>query len=209
MDDFYTPKRIEPRIVPSLFDKETCDTFLVDVVDSDYRICVERSAHRWSNTKTGHYGSGIINDENDPTRVERIGLLGEFALAKIFGLAVDLSYRQGGDKEDFIINDKRINMKTASKQENFGRVYHRNEKGKLVKTDCDYYVFGFLTREHKRREVSTVCLVGFASHAVVVTSPIHPGKGEHYNYDVPYMFLTCMSMFMPIIHGKVRYGDAI
>ena len=91
----------------------------VPVLDAEYDMCEKSSHNQWSNEKTGPWGRGHINTTDDPHKTNRIGKLGEMALAKVHDKPVDLDYHKGGDAGDFILLETAsckitANIKTAA-----------------------------------------------------------------------------------------------
>ncbi len=151
----------------------------------------EYSSYRWSNTKTGKYGKGILNTKDDKFKVERIGLLGEIAFAKLFNLKTDFEYRKGGDKYDFVLNGKAIDVKVAAKFPEYrkGLILRRSERGYEIKVSKDIYVFGYLKSE------SIVTFVGYQHKSFIEKLPIVDSRIRffaHKNCEVNYDDLICL-----------------
>ncbi len=164
---------------------------LVHLDKNLYQLAVEASSNRWSNTKKGGYGKGILNSKSDKYKTERIGLLGELAFAKLFNLKVDLDYKHGGDKFDFLISEKTYDIKTSSKRPLYeqGLIMRVTENGKLIEIDKDYYVFGYLKEENLQALWAEVVFIGYQTKEFIEKLTIVPPKVEylkHKNVEVNY-----------------------
>jgi hypothetical protein len=97
----YTPEVIDLNIVEHKLGRLKKDCVTVKLNSEEYAFCAESAQDLWANTKKTAYGKGILNSEQDKTRTERTGILGEMAFAKIAGLVVDATYSEGGALHDF------------------------------------------------------------------------------------------------------------
>lgn len=170
--------------------KKKC--YIVEVKDKDYEICSEASGNLWANSKTGYYGSGILNKKDDPHRTERIGLLGEMAFSKITNLPYDFTYKVRGKPQDFNFDDYSIDVKTSAKYPAFeaGLIYAQNEKGKLVKIKPDYFVFSFLMEEDREKKFAKLCFLGYIKKKHLENlEMVKARQGFHMNYEIPFIEL--------------------
>ena len=191
----YRPSPEEATVIFADYEGVRMEAFAIDVGGQDYMVCEEHSKKRWSNKKTGFYGSGIMNTDEDPYRVERIGLLGEVAFGKIFDWPVDLTYRKGGDKNDFQIGDISIDVKTSFSESGKSRVLHTNSRGKKVISYKDLYVVSFLDFDYPDLAHAAIIFVGYVTRGYledrsVVPAP-HP-KATHLNQEI--LFQECSPM---------------
>ena len=179
----------EPKKIPR-------DCPLVKIELDEYAACVEHAKNRWSNKKKGQWGSGMINTAEDPYRVERLGLIGEFAVAKIKGWSVDLAYRKEGDKQDFLVNNIRINAKNSSPES----YSHEGKHVGLIKTNQlvqDVFVFTHTYFDDREDNIAGVVVLGWIYRDKVLELDARPGMSirrksplydaTHYNYEVPYV----------------------
>ncbi len=97
------------------------------VSGEDYRACRKASGNMWANTKKGAYGKGLNNTNSDPHRVERLGRLGEMAMARHLGVEPNLDYKKYGDDRDFTYKGLKVDVKTAFRDYGAGLVYAVNE----------------------------------------------------------------------------------
>jgi hypothetical protein len=175
----------------------------VRIEKEDYKICAHYSKMRWGSTKPGYYGSGCINTPEDPYKAERIGLQGEVAVAKVFpGLAVDIEYKKGGDRTDFLISDYTTDMKTS--RCNLSRILITaiSEMGHVFDIK-DIYLGGYRKREFIEDKLSIIHLVGFTTKERVLTLPIVPAptwKGDtrtklHQNYEIYFSRMLSIEKF--------------
>lgn len=183
--------------VPISDKKKEC--LVVEILGEEYEICDSSSSNLWANSKTGFYGSGILNKKTDPRRTERIGLLGEMAFSKITKLPYDFTYKIRGKTEDFIFNGKTIDVKTSAKYPNYesGLIYAQNEKGKLIKIKPDYFVFSFIMEEDREKKIAKICFVGYTNREYIQTLPIVKARqGFHKNYEVPFLELKSINQLL-------------
>lgn len=175
------------------------------VKGEEYAICEESSRNRWSNTKTGHYGKGMINTESDAHRVERTGMLGEMALAKLFNLDVDIRYIHMGDKYDFIIGGSAtLDVKTATKNIGSGLIYARkNRLAPVMELTKDIYVFAFIEYDDLSSKEAMINIVGYIK-GKDISDDLYQGRAqgsEHYNYEVSYFKLKPLEKLLAV-HKK-------
>src|SRR5690554_3731215 len=87
----------------------------VKIKGDDYDKIIKESNNFYSSNKSGTYGKGVKNTKDDPTKIERYGYFGELAFAAIFGQGAKIYNIKGGDGgDDFIIDNKRIDIKTST-----------------------------------------------------------------------------------------------
>lgn len=164
---------------------------LVTIAGDDYKKCVAASENYWSSSKRGLYGSGILNSDEDPHRTERIGLLGELAVAKLLGLDVDFSYKEKGDAGYDLLSKKgnKIAVKTAARNYGIGLVRCKDGAGKLVQLKADIYVFAYVFEESTALEIADICIAGWMGYGRVIDR--EPALGRVFdarwmNFEVPY-----------------------
>ncbi len=182
--EMYTPNICNPTHIDN--------QYVVDLSDEEYAICDVSAHSRWSNKKTGRYGKGLANGNADPHRVERFGLLGEMAYAKVFGESVDVGYTYGGDKYDFLLGRFKVDIKNSMANRRVGLIYYRNDWGKVVPLSKDIYVFAY-TCENRQSRTARVFLIGYCG-LTDVESKGNIAKGiargsKHFNYEVAYSCL--------------------
>ena len=166
----------------------------ITLTKEEFEVCDYESHRRWSNTKSGIYGSGMINSIQDPCRAERIGLYGEMAYAKIFADKVDCVYRWLGDKQDFILFDNKVDVKCASNDRQVGLIYYINPEGKYIHLDKDIYVFGNLLEENLIEKRCKVQLFGWCLFDDIKSrNEVRPARfkaSPHFNLEMPYSLLN-------------------
>ena len=109
----YTPKYLERPVPTEPFDTGDGIKQIIRVVIEvdEYAFCDKNSKQMWANKKTGDWGKGMMNNPNDPRRVERSGLLGEMAFSKFIGQPVEFEYKESGDGgTDAIFFGKRFDI---------------------------------------------------------------------------------------------------
>lgn len=138
----------------------------------------------WAETKQSSYGRGLANRQNDPSKVTRIGILGELAVGNLFGLPVDFTYRHGGDKQDFIINGRTIDVKTASYQRNELYVLKTTATGYEIPVKKDYFILCFLEGENSDEQIASIVVCGVYSSEMVKNAIVRDGayNAGHKNY---------------------------
>lgn len=150
-----------------------------------YQKCHEASKYRWSSTKQGSYGKGVLNTTRDPYRTERVGLLGEVAYGKAIGHPedTDFSYIQGGDNTDFKHNRFKVDIKCASYNAGKSLVI-KNANGMEYKVNKDIYVVCYVIKDTK--EIADIKMVGWCYKDQVLNSPVEKGTGNWTNYVLYY-----------------------
>src|SRR5574337_737239 len=151
----------------------------VEVLGHNYDLCQQASSNLWANTKKGRYGSGLINSNKDPRKVERVGLLGEMAFSILSKLPVDFGYKEGGASYDFILKDGRtVDIKTESKLHDYncGLIYAISDWGKPIMLRADLYVFCYLKEESKDNKKAVINFLGYCTQDFVTQCSVKPGK---------------------------------
>ena len=176
---------------------------IVKIDRPQYEECEKAAANMWCSSKGGVYGKGLLNSIADPYRTERIGRLGEMALCKVINTSPDFSYRKFGDAGDFVINNKKIDIKTAAR--NYGEmlVCGENEWGKKVDIKSDIYVAAVILKDDTTRKESEVDILGWCRKDVLIAGELVPArKGRHQNYVMRYTDLTDIDELVKLIEGK-------
>jgi hypothetical protein len=200
----YTPEVIDLNIVEHKLGRLKKDCVTVKLNSEEYAFCAESAQDLWANTKKTAYGKGILNSEQDKTRTERTGILGEMAFAKIAGLVVDATYSEGGALHDFEGEYGSIDVKTASKLQTYKSmlVYAKSGSGKEIPLNSTYYVGAFIAHEDREEQKATVIIVGWCTKETLAARPLVPGKqGFWYNREMPYDHLKNIGELLKIIKG--------
>jgi hypothetical protein len=200
----YKPITImHPKVVTYSFQRREVKCIAVEIDEYEYNLCKVTSKNYWANRKKGTWGSGLVNTEEDPRRVERTGLLGEMAFAKLFNVLIDLKYREGGDDQDFKIGLNTYNVKCATKNYFEGLVRRTNDEQTIILTlKHDAYVFGFVEGDDRRANWAKVILVGIAKKDQVANAEIKDAyQGTHLNYVVPYSELKSIVTLLKVLRG--------
>lgn len=159
---------------------------IITINANEYKLCDKGSKNYWCSSKKGIYGRGILNTENDPYRVERIGNLGEFAFAKYMKLDPPaFEYKKGGDDYDFLINGHTIDVKCARKDYGAILIKCETEKGTDVFQKCDIFVCSHVIEDD--RKTASVRLVGWVTLDYVLSLPKKESphwRSQHKNYEV-------------------------
>lgn len=181
------------------FKKLPCSDLLVCEVfieKDEYQICEDFSHQMWANKKTGIYGSGMINNPNDPRLVERTGMLGEMSLAKLLNLSVNITYIEGGDKHDFIINGKKADIKTNSTERINALLIKATKDNNIndrLPLGKDIYISAYVIEEKKLEKFAKLAIVGYINKSDITKNYLRPARRKeagHWNWDIPYDDLT-------------------
>ena len=162
---------------------------IIIIKDEDYQYCELGASNLWCSNKSGVYGRGMINNKNDPKRVERVGNLGEFAFASYLGIdKPKFEYKSGGIAHDFSINGFTINVKCASKDYGAVLIKCYTEKGTYVFQDSDFFVACCLRQENREKKYAEIDLVGWVDLDYIkqlqpVESPRWNSKHKNYKID--------------------------
>lgn len=203
MDFYYTPEQVQPVI-----ETQTCwvnvngkpkaksyPVVSVTISGDEWLVCHEYSFRRGCNKKTGTYGVGIENSKfgnNDPRIVERLGLLGEMALAKLWNLPVDFTERDY-DQYDFMCHGKKIDIKVSNGYYSGNFIQVINQNGYHIPLRHDIYIGGHVAKEDKTKQFATIVLAGWQTHEFVEGLPTvkSTAKGaSHYNKRLEYADLN-------------------
>ena len=178
----------------------------ISVSGKDYIECEEASHNLWCNSKTGHYGSGILNNQSDPRKTERIGLLGEKSFSLATGLSCDFSYKRNGDSGDFLIQNIRIDVKTSAKYPTYkaGLIYAEHENGVAIELKSNIYVFAYLKSEDTIKKLATISFLGYTYRETILQLQKVPAiKGKHKNYQVSFDSLKPIDRLITNIRGSI------
>jgi hypothetical protein len=158
----------------------------------DYAQCLSAANNFWSSKKGGIYGAGLVNSKFDKRKVERTGLLGEMAFARIFGLEPDLEYREYGRRYDFVFLGNKLDVKTAIKNYGSGLILAVSESGATIPLHCEIYVFSHIDFDDTCHGVCRIVFHGFQTKDFI--QKIIPQKSSvrgalHKNYVVQHSLL--------------------
>ena len=175
----YEPYFLIPdKIVEVKFYGKSCVCYEVVISGEEYIICADPNRDMYYKTGKGAFPEGMLNSKDDPNRVGRIGFLGEFAFAKLFGLSVDLGFHDRGDQYDFLIalptkeegvKYLRIDFKTASmyRDRDKGRIICKKYDGANLELRKDIYVFGYVDYDNRQKREAKVVIVGYCTKGYI------------------------------------------
>lgn len=179
---FYKPKQVGINIVKgeNTYGRKVC---AVNIDEEDWNaaalIASEYDSQNW---KENPYRDGLFD------RAELAGLLGEIAVAKIFGLIVNGKHIRGGDKVDFLINGKIWDVKNSFKGKGVTYVTQRDDYLGVREIKADYFVLCYLSSETNLDEKKAVVhILGFIPGSKVAELPIKRSplkKSNHDNYVI-------------------------
>lgn len=182
------------------------DGIEVLILDKEYEVCMNASQNMWCSSKKGKWGGGLINSEDDKTKAERTGLLGEIAFAKLANLQINVDYCEGGNDEDCLtINGLKIDVKTAAKKPKYkaGLIRAANPNQKLVSLKSDLYVFAYIVEELSQEKICRVVIVGGEYRENIVKRELKKAKvGNHFNYEIKYKELIPIKDLLLLVRGN-------
>lgn len=210
MSETYLPIQTVPFIKAQKLGRIEVEGITVKLTPQEWDICDEVSKNYWSSKKGGVYGKGIINTEDDKTRVERVGLLGEMAFAKISGLPMNVSYKEQGDDYDFRFDGGTIDVKNASRLPPYKQMLVFGKHGnnsKPLELKSDYFVSSFLAFEDRDAKKATIIIVGFCTKDELLSQGLvraRAKKCSHYNYERHYRDLHPISELLTMINPELE-----
>ena len=154
----------------TFFDR-TC--MLTEITDKDYLLAKNHSI--WSETKQSQYGKGLANTNSDPSKVTRIGTLGEIAFGNIINQSVDFTYRVNGDKQDFIVNNITVDIKTSTKMRSTCYILYETEKGKIIKPEKDIYILAHILYDNLNENSAAIVFSGYYTNKMLESCIIRDG----------------------------------
>ena len=179
---------------------------LIEIFPQDYEICKKASQNYWSSSKGGKYGKGVLNTKTDPCRTERIGLLGEMAFANFMELPIQFEYKKHGDKYDFLIRDRTIDVKTASRNYGSVLIQYKNSFGNIVFRQKDIYVGAYLVEDTGK--TASIELVGYTLGKIVKKlTPVKSKVGKWLNFDVPLDALKDLRELKKFYKNQIDWHD--
>ena len=167
------------------------DLIDIEIGHNLYTECDMASRIWWCKEKTGIWGDGIINYSGDEYRAQRIGILGEVAVATHLGIKYDLKYKQRGGDIDLHYEGYAIEVKTTEKDYGKGYVRYTDEYGRLKPLKADFYFFCFIKNECAVEKKATVSLAGCCQRKFLESLDIEKSpRGNWYNYVPEYCTLA-------------------
>jgi len=172
------------------------EAWRVVVEGDDYLRCEQSSHNMWANKKKGLWGKGYKNTSDDPRKVERSGRLGEMAFTNLTGSPIDLSYIEGGDRQDTVFRKKTVNIKVAFAL--YGVIMVRCEmNGRQLTLHEDMYVFSYLSNDDREKKSATIDFLGCLLKPELLSKP-RVSRKEWVNYECPYSELHPMRQLLSI-----------
>jgi len=169
----------------------------IDIKKNYYQLCEDAACDQWNNKKKGKYGNGIINSKVDPYKVERIGLLGEVAIGRLFHTPINTTYTEYGEKHDFKIKGITLDVKTASKPgSTISYIYAGKNSEQRLSIRSDVYVCCRLESEDREKQKASILLVGWEHKSFIKHYPTCPSRvptQTHYNYELHFKRLRPIS----------------
>lgn len=158
--------------------------------------------------KCSEYGKGLINNNRDPFKVQRTGLLGEAAFAIWSGLPLDLSYKPGGDHSDFLIRGCRLDVKCAYRNYQMNLIVRREFDGGKFHPLKDIYVGSYIVYDFPVHWSAQVCLLGYNVRSEIEKVPVTPStRGVHLNTRLLHRDLRPLNHLKDFIDGKICYDN--
>ena len=174
------------------------------VSGEEYQFCAIAAQNYWSNGKPGIYGSGLINNANDPFKATRVGMLGEVAFGRLIGKEPNFAYLPMGDSGDFTLAGRKIDVKTATKKRNDMLIYRVSEVGDVIELKSHIYVAQYLEWERREEQKALITTVGWISRERAMTCVLQKSRiNSHQNLVIAYSGLK-------EIGGMIQYaGSAV
>jgi hypothetical protein len=169
------------------------ECIVVAITGEEYDVCDDRSQGEnfKANSNPGTFGKGLISSKDDQFKTVRIGLLGQMAFGKVFGLDVDIAYREKGDEFDFMLGDNKADIKCASQPHKinpYNLEQHTRESGRIKPINKEYYVQSFLDYEDREGKKAIVVLVGYVTKKDVEESQkIKSSYAEFTNHKLAFI----------------------
>lgn len=164
---------------------------LITVDGEAYIKASNASRGFWASSKPGSYGRGLKNSPEDPTRIERIGILGEiaFAIAANIPYQDNIRYQKYGMLQDFITADgQTVDVKTSLK--NRSPVYLKVHDSTLeVASRCMFFMVCGLVHEDAATNTAVIQLHGYQTRSFIQTLPIKPSPirgATHRNFELDF-----------------------
>lgn len=178
----YKPKQVKINIVQgeNTYGRNVC---AVTIDEEDWNTAASIAGmYDSQNWNENSYRAGLFED------AEFVGLLGEIAVAKIFGLTVNGKHIKGGDKVDFLVNGKIWDIKNSYKGKGVTYVTQRDDHVGVREIKADYFVLCYLSSETNLKEKKAVVhILGFIPGNKVAELPIKRSplkKSNHDNYVI-------------------------
>lgn len=157
---------------------------IVTIQGEEYNICSQTTAS--TDKKTGVFGAGLINNQTDIRKVQRTGMLGEMAVAKIFNTYMDLTYREHGDECDFLLNGLSTDVKCAASYygANCIRVRARSGANEL-NWKKQQFISAHIIKDDLVKSIAEIAVVGWNTLEEVMMMPEVPARrGFHINREI-------------------------
>jgi len=180
---FYFPEKITPVFKRKKIkgQKSLKECVEVEITGEEFDMCANVSNIK----KSGVYGRGAGNTKKDKTKVERTGMLGEMALAKVTGLPVDIT-----DVKcpfDFVVfTDRKGDMKNATYDYGANCIRVVNEYGADRELTADTYISGYVEELDMENRYAKVVLVGWMERDVLAKTELKRARmaGNWYNFEM-------------------------
>lgn len=154
------------------------------------------------------YGKGIINSGGDPFKVQRTGFLGEAAFSIWSSLPLDLSYKPGGDKCDFIIHGHSLDVKCAYRNYQMNLIVRKETNDGKFHELKDIYVGSYIVYDFPIHWAAQVCLLGYNVKEQIKKVPVTPSsRGVHLNTKLFHRDLRPLSRLKDFLDGKICYAS--
>lgn len=183
----------------------TCAVVFID--GEEYKWCEEVGKNKLMNDKKpfSDWGDGVPG-------ATRTGKLGEVAIAKLFGLAVDFGFRAGGDEYDFLICGLETEIKTSKSNLGIGLVRCTGERGE-DKPLKDVYIFCYLAGDSLCNGETAVVIVGWIGHEEIIrrfSDSKRPWRlGKWQNIEIPHEHLHPISELLEHYQAGKTLEEAV
>ena len=178
----------------------------VFITGDEYEICEKTSHSWWASKKKTEYGKGLGNTKENPLAVERTGLLGQAALAKVCKLPLDITYRENGDKYDNVIAGYKVDIKCAMIDYGQMLICGRNDRGRYIPLSKDIYIASYIEFDNLKEKFASVTLVGFVLKKDIDLVLKRGKKGNQMNYEVDYFKLRPITKFIKLVLNRKDFS---
>lgn len=201
----YRPTGCEIVKCAEWFSGHELEVHKVTVSGDEYDMCDEASKQWWTTKKSGGgWNPGMLNNQHDPRKTERIGILGEMSFGALADMPVNLAYNEFGNTADFSVLSHPIDIKTAARGYGLALIRCIDEFGRPMEMKCDIYMFAYLDFEDRNARTATIAHVGYVTRSELGRRRVvRARKGAHKNYEIPYQELKPMSKFLKLL-SRVR-----
>ncbi len=163
----------------------------IEIIGDEFDTCIRVSKKLDSKTwNESHYREGLLNKKTSLFDTEETGVISEWAICKLFGLLYNGKKIQGGYPYDFLINNKKYDVKgsVGNKGKNYIKAIHENN-GKKCTIHSDFFFLSYINvplsnKDEKKVIVDIVGMIKKENVEKIIPVPSPIAKSAHYNYEI-------------------------